>query len=69
MISSQYAAGFMDGEGCINVSSCRSLIIKKKQAEAAFIFFNNKPGKERQPSSAISVSVDTSITLGLIQAI
>jgi len=105
MISSEYAAGFMDGEGCINVSSTRSttfirilivntnlevlkyfqqkwggdisenkrhksnwkiaytwrvshvacltflndvypfLIVKKKQAEAAFIFFNNRPGK------------------------
>lgn len=105
MISSEYAAGFMDGEGCINVSSCRSimfirilivntnlevlkmfqqkwggdisenkqhkinwkisytwrvshaaclaflndiypfLIVKKKQAEAAFIFFSSRPGK------------------------
>ncbi len=24
MISAEYAAGFMDGEGCINVSSCRN---------------------------------------------
>jgi len=108
MISAQYAAGFMDGEGCINVSSCRStlfirvlivntnkeilelfqqrwggdikenkrhkanwkvtytwrvshvtclnflkdiypfLIVKKKQAEAAFIFFDNKPGKGKR---------------------
>ncbi len=108
MISAQYAAGFMDGEGCINVSSCRGtvfirvlivntnrevlellqqrwggnitankrhktnwkvsytwrvsyaaclnflqdvypfLIVKKKQAEAAFIFFDNKPGKGKR---------------------
>ena len=108
MISAQYAAGFMDGEGCINVSSCRTttyirvlivntnrevlemfqqrwggdikqnkqqkahwkvsytwrvsyaacqqflkdvypfLVIKKKQAEAAFIFFDNQPGKGKR---------------------
>lgn len=108
MISAQYAAGFMDGEGCINVSSCRTstyirvlivntnrevlelfqqrwggditqnkrqkthwkvsytwrvsyaacrdflkdiypfLVIKKKQAEAAFIFFDSQPGKGKR---------------------
>jgi hypothetical protein len=108
MISSEYAAGFMDGEGCINVSSCRSslfirvlivntnkevlelfkqrwggniqqnkrykdnwktsftwrvshiscfnfltdiypfLIVKKKQAEAAFVFFDSSPGKGKR---------------------
>lgn len=108
MISSQYAAGFMDGEGCINVSSCRTstyirvlvvntnrevlelfqqrwggdikqnkqhkahwkisytwrvshiscqhflkdiypfLVVKKKQAEAAFIFFEAQPGKGKR---------------------
>lgn len=108
MISSQYAAGFMDGEGCINASSSRSttyirvlivntnkeilellkqqwggdikenkrhkanwktsftwrishsscliflkeiypfLVVKKKQAEAAFIFFDNRPGKGKR---------------------
>ncbi len=108
MISSEYAAGFMDGEGCINVSQCRKslhirimivntnknvlllfkerwggdikqnkrqksnwkqsytwrvshkscfnflsdispfLIVKKKQAEAAFIFFDNQPGKGKK---------------------
>lgn len=108
MISSEYAAGFMDGEGCINVSACRSsmfirvlivntnkevlelfkqrwggdiqenkkhkanwktsftwrvsytacfnfltdiypfLVVKKQQAEAAFIFFNNSPGKGKR---------------------
>lgn len=108
MISSQYAAGFFDGEGCINVSSCRKtilirtlvvntnltilemfkerwggdiyankkgkdhwkqaytwrlsynaayqflkdiypfLVVKEPQAEAAFIFFDNKPGKGKQ---------------------
>ena len=108
MISDQYAAGFMDGEGCINVSSCRTstyirvlivntnrevlelfqqrwggdiaqnkrhkahwkvsytwrvshaacreflndiypfLVIKKKQAEAAFIFFDQQPGKGKR---------------------
>lgn len=108
MISAQYAAGFMDGEGCINVASCRSttyirilivntnrevlelfkqrwggdiaenkrhkanwkisftwrvsyaaclnflkeifpfLVVKKKQAEAAFIFFDNRPGKGKR---------------------
>lgn len=105
MISDQYAAGFFDGEGCINVSSLRGkpfvrilvvntnidileklqqtwggdiqknykpkshwkqaytwrlqhsacleflqdiypyLVVKKNQAEAAFMFFNVKPGR------------------------
>jgi intein/homing endonuclease len=108
MISSQYAAGFFDGEGCINVSSCRKtilirtlvvntnltilemfkekwggdiysnkkgkehwkqaytwrlsnnaaceflkdiypfLVVKVQQAEASFIFFDNRPGKGKQ---------------------
>ena len=112
MISDQYAAGFMDGEGCINVSSCRTttyirvlivntnrevlelfqqrwggdikqnkqhkahwkvsytwrvshaaclaflqdihpfLVVKRKQAEAAFIFFNNQPGKGKRWSES-----------------
>ena len=108
MISDQYAAGFMDGEGCINVSSCRTstyirvlivntnrevlelfqqrwggdikqnkqqkahwkvsytwrvsyaacqqflkdvypfLVVKKKQAEAAFTFLFYQPGKGKR---------------------
>ena len=108
MISPQYAAGFFDGEGCINVSSCRTsllirtlvvntnleilelfketwggtiyqnkkgkehwkqaytwklsyqlaykflqdiypfLVVKAPQAEAAFIFYDNSPGKGKQ---------------------
>jgi hypothetical protein len=108
MISSQYSAGFFDGEGCINVSSCRKtvlirtlvvntnltilemfkerwggdiycnkkgkehwkqaytwrlsnsaahlflediypfLVVKAPQAEAAFIFFDNRPGSGKQ---------------------
>jgi hypothetical protein len=108
MISSQYSAGFFDGEGCINVSSCRKtvlirtlvvntnltilemfkerwggdiycnkkgkehwkqaytwrlsnnaayeflkdiypfLVVKAQQAEASFIFFDNRPGRGKQ---------------------
>ena len=108
MISPQYAAGFFDGEGCINVSSCRKssyirilvvntnleilerfketwggdinknvkgkehwkqaytwklshnaayvflkeiypyLVVKQQQADAAFMFFDSRPGKGKQ---------------------
>jgi hypothetical protein len=121
MISAQYAAGFFDGEGCINASVCRTssfirtlvvntnleileefqqrwggdinlnkkgkehwkqaytwrlsyaaalqflkdiypyLVVKKQQAEAAFIFFESSPGKGKQHTEESRIAAETAI--------